>query len=232
MKQLLKRKLRTTEVSSLNTFCTETIKILVKNVFKLNMIAMVLLYSELLYLTFSAEPDLQDQPKRKRIRRRKSKKNIQNLSDVVLNQAELETQPGLLQEKMHPQLPDAPIMSKNKRKKLKKKLQLRRKKEAGSVAKPCGISFLYQPESGSEAEADSIVGRETEEDQEGSVTDATQEDIELANSKADSILSFLRSTQEIYFYDGRVSLLPKSPFEWWQPPSIRKMLQLLLYKTH
>nr|XP_048312222.1 glutamate-rich protein 1 isoform X2 [Myodes glareolus] len=148
-----------------------------------------------------AEPDLQDQPKRKRIRRRKSKKNIQNLNDVVLKQAELETQPGLLQEKMHPQLPDAPIMSKNKRKKLKKKLQLKRKKAAGSVAKPCGISFLYQPESGSEAEADNIAGGETEEDQEGSVADATQEDIELANSKADSILSFLRSTQEIYFYD-------------------------------
>ncbi|CAO2611539.1 Glutamate-rich protein 1 [Lemmus lemmus] len=102
---------------------------------------------------------------------------------------------------MHPQLPDAPTMSKNKRRKLKKKLQLRRKKAAGSVAKPCGISFLYQPESSSEAEADIIAGGETEEDQEDSITDATQEDIELANSKADSILSFLRSTQELYFYD-------------------------------
>lgn len=224
--------MRITEVSCLNTFCTETIKILVENVFKLNMIAMVLLYSKLLYLNFSAEPDLQDQPKRKRIRRRKSKKNIQNLNDVVLKQAELETQPGLLQEKMHPQPPDAPIMSKNKRKKLKKKLQLKRKKAAGSVAKPCGISFLYQPESGSEAEADSVAGGETEEDQEGSVTDATQEDIELANSKADSILSFLRSTQEIYFYDGRVLLLPKSPFEWWQPPSIRKITVIKCFNCY
>ncbi|XP_027243575.1 glutamate-rich protein 1 isoform X1 [Cricetulus griseus] len=144
------------------------------------------------------EPDLHDQPKRRRVRRHKSKKNIKNPNDVVIKQAELETQPGLLQEKMHA---DTPTMSKNKRKKLKKKLQLRRKKAAGLVTKTFGVSFMYQPESSSEADADDVTGGEAEDDQEGSVTDATQEDIELANSKAEGILSFLKSTQEIYFYD-------------------------------
>ncbi|XP_052607714.1 glutamate-rich protein 1 isoform X2 [Peromyscus californicus insignis] len=147
-----------------------------------------------------AELDHHDQPKRKRIRKRKSKKNIKNLNDVAIKQAELEMQPGLSQEKVHPEHPDAPKMSKNKRKKLKKKLQLRRKKAAGLV-KAVGITFLYQPESSSEADGDYVERGEAEGDQEGSVSGPTQEDIELANSKADSLLSFLKSTQEIYFYD-------------------------------
>lgn len=145
-----------------------------------------------------AEPDLHDQPKRRRSRRHKSKKNIKNLNDVVIKQAELEAQPGPLQEKMHA---DAPTMSKNKRRKLKKKLQLRRKKAAGLVTKTFGVSFMYQPESSSEADADDVTGGEAKGDQMGSATGTTQEDTELANSKADSVLSFLKSTQEIYFYD-------------------------------
>nr|XP_006981334.1 glutamate-rich protein 1 isoform X2 [Peromyscus maniculatus bairdii] len=147
------------------------------------------------------EPDHHDQPKRKRIRKRKSKKNVKDLNDVAIKQAELEMQPGLSQEKMHPEHPDAPKMSKNKRRKLKKKLQLRRKRAAGLV-KAFGITFLYQPESSSEADGDDDVERgEAEGDQQGSVSGPTQEDIELANSKTDSLLSFLKSTQEIYFYD-------------------------------
>ncbi|XP_076409800.1 glutamate-rich protein 1 isoform X4 [Peromyscus maniculatus bairdii] len=98
---------------------------------------------------------------------------------------------------MHPEHPDAPKMSKNKRRKLKKKLQLRRKRAAGLV-KAFGITFLYQPESSSEADGER---GEAEGDQQGSVSGPTQEDIELANSKTDSLLSFLKSTQEIYFYD-------------------------------
>ncbi|XP_028737059.1 glutamate-rich protein 1 isoform X2 [Peromyscus leucopus] len=147
------------------------------------------------------EPDHHDQPKRKRIRKRKSKKNVKNLNDAAIKQTELERQPGLSQEKMHPEHPDAPKMSKNKRRKLKKKLQLRRKKAAGLV-KALGITFLYQPESSSEPDGDDDVERgEAEGDQQGSVSGPTQEDIELANSKTDSLLSFLKSTQEIYFYD-------------------------------
>ncbi|KAL1773028.1 hypothetical protein HispidOSU_014712 [Sigmodon hispidus] len=136
------------------------------------------------------EPDLHDQPKRKRIRKRKSKKNIKSFSDAVLKQAGLETQAGLLQETTNPQCAYTPTMSKNKRKKLKKKLQLRRKREAGLVPKAVGVTFMYQPESSSEGDV---------EDQRGS--DPTQEDIELASTKADAVLSFLKSTQEIYFYD-------------------------------
>ncbi|KAL6043459.1 hypothetical protein STEG23_020943, partial [Scotinomys teguina] len=142
------------------------------------------------------EPDHHDQPKRRRIRKHKSKRKVKNFSNV----AEAETQPGLSQEKMHPEQMDAPKMSKNKRKKLKKKLQLRRKKAAGLVTKAFGVTFLYQPESSGETDVDDGMG-ETEGDQEDSVSGPTQEDTELANSKADSLLSFLKSTQEIYFYD-------------------------------
>ncbi|XP_051025659.1 glutamate-rich protein 1 [Acomys russatus] len=146
------------------------------------------------------DPDLPDQPKRRRIRKHKSKKNIKNLNDVI-KQAELEKQPGLSQEKVHTQHSDVPTMSKNKRKKLKKKLQLRRKKAAGLAAKASGVSFMYQPESPGESGVDDVAGGESEDDGESSAADTTQEDIDLANSKTDSILSFLKSTQELYFYD-------------------------------
>lgn len=140
--------------------------------------------------------DLPDQPKRRRIRRHKSKKNIKNLSDVT--QAGLETQ----QEKPPPPHPDAPAMSKNKRRKLKAKLRLRRKREAGLAAKASGISFTYQPESSEEAEAEEDVEGEDEDDPEHSAaTDTAPEDAELASSRAEGVLSFLKSTQEIYFYD-------------------------------
>uniref|UniRef100_A0A8C6MXF7 Glutamate rich 1 n=1 Tax=Mus spicilegus TaxID=10103 RepID=A0A8C6MXF7_MUSSI len=141
--------------------------------------------------------ELPEQPKRRRIRRHKSKKNITNLSDVIVRQTELETQ----QEKMHPQHPDPPALSKNKRRKLKTKLRLRRKREAGLATKASGVNFTYQPESSEEAEAEDDVGGEEEGDPERSVTDITQEDIELASSRAEGVLSFLKSTQELYFYD-------------------------------
>jgi hypothetical protein len=152
-----------------------------------------------LYLNFFTDLELPEQPKRRRIRRHKSKKNITNLSDVIVRQTELETQ----QKKMHPQHPDPPALSKNKRRKLKTKLRLRRKREAGLATKASGVSFTYQPESSEEAEAEDDVGGEEEGDPERSVTDITQEDIELASSRAEGVLSFLKSTQELYFYDGR-----------------------------
>ncbi|XP_031195030.1 glutamate-rich protein 1 [Mastomys coucha] len=142
--------------------------------------------------------DLPDQPKRRRIRRHKSKRNIKNLNDVIVRQTELETQ----QEKMHRPHPDAPALSKNKRRKLKTKLRLRRKREAGLASKASGVSFTYQPESSEEAEVDDDVGGEEEDDDpECSVADTTPEDTELASSRAEGVLSFLKSTQEIYFYD-------------------------------
>ncbi|XP_034376382.2 glutamate-rich protein 1 [Arvicanthis niloticus] len=102
---------------------------------------------------------------------------------------------------MHPPHPDAPTMSKNKRRKLKTKLRLRRKREAGLASKASGVSFTYQPESSEEAETDDDVGGEEEDDPKSSITDTTQEDTELARSRVDGVLSFLKSTQEIYFYD-------------------------------
>lgn len=105
---------------------------------------------------------------------------------------------------MHQPHPDAPALSKNKRRKLKTKLRLRRKREAGLASRASGVSFTYQPESSEEAEMDDDVGGEEEdEDPECSVADTTPEDTELASSRAEGVLSFLKSTQEIYFYDGR-----------------------------
>ncbi|XP_052018133.1 glutamate-rich protein 1 isoform X2 [Apodemus sylvaticus] len=141
--------------------------------------------------------DLPDQPKRRRIRRHKSKKKIKTLSDVTATQTDLETQ----QEKPPPPHPDAPAMSKNKRRKLKAKLRLRRKREAGVATRASGVTFTYQPESSEEAEAEEDVGAEDEEDPEQSAADSAQEDTELASSRADGVLSFLKSTQEIYFCD-------------------------------
>ncbi|XP_073911449.1 glutamate-rich protein 1 isoform X3 [Castor canadensis] len=157
--------------------------------------------------------DPHDQPKRRRIRKHKSKKKFKNPNNVHVEQAELEKQQSFFQEKLQPQLTDGPTMSKNKRRKLKKKQQMRRKKAAGLVTKASGISFMYQPEDSSSEQED---GRGSagegaqaslEEDkgdcsEKGTVTDAIQEDANITNSKADSILNFLKSTQEIYFYDG------------------------------
>lgn len=94
-------------------------------------------------------------------------------------------------------------MSRNKKRKWRAKLRLRRKREAGLAARASAASFTYEPESSEEAEVEGDVGGEEEEDPKSSVADPAQEDTELASSRADSLLSFLKSTQEIYFYDGR-----------------------------
>ncbi|XP_069854440.1 glutamate-rich protein 1-like isoform X1 [Dipodomys merriami] len=165
-----------------------------------------------------ADLDPLDQPKRRRIRKHKPKKKLKNPNEVPLEQAELEDQSefkkqqSLLQEKIQPQHTDGPTMSRNKKRKLKKKQQMRRKKEAGLVKKASGVSFLYQPEESSsdQEELRGAVGEgsqdpleEGEEDlsEEGTATDLSQEYADIT-SKADSVLNFLKSTQEIYFYDG------------------------------
>lgn len=56
-------------------------------------------------------------------------------------------------------------------------------------------------EAEAEAEAEADVGAEDEADPEQSAADTAPEDAELASSRADGVLSFLKSTQEIYFYD-------------------------------
>ncbi|XP_031525771.1 glutamate-rich protein 1 isoform X5 [Papio anubis] len=222
------------------------------------------------------DQDPHDQPKRRRIRKHKSKKKFKNPNSVLVEQAELEKQQSLLQEKFQRQHTDGPTISKNKKRKLKKKQQIKRKKAAGLATKAAGVSFMYQPEdsssegegmgeagegggadaseedptpareedikdAGEEGGADSweedptpageedvkdpgeedgadsgkedpTLAREedgadaSEEDPipagEDDGADAGEEDDTVTNEKADSVLNFLKSTQEMYFYDG------------------------------
>ncbi|XP_034821481.3 glutamate-rich protein 1 isoform X4 [Pan paniscus] len=116
------------------------------------------------------DQDLHDQPKRRRIRKHKSKKKFKNPNSVLIEQAELEKQQSLLQEKSQQQHTDGTTISKNKKRKLKKKQQIKRKKAAGLAAKAAGVSFMYQPEdSSNEGEG---VGEAGEEDG----VDASEED--------------------------------------------------------
>ncbi|XP_011948953.1 PREDICTED: glutamate-rich protein 1 isoform X3 [Cercocebus atys] len=198
------------------------------------------------------DQDPHDQPKRRRIRKHKSKKKFKNPNSVLVEQAELEKRQSLLQEKFQRQHTDGPTISKNKKRKLKKKQQIKRKKAAGLATKAAGVSFMYQPEdsssegegmgeagegggadaseedptpageedikdAGEEGGADSgkedpTLAREedgadaSEEDPipagEDDGADAGEEDDTVTNEKADSVLNFLKSTQEMYFYDG------------------------------
>nr|XP_028708138.1 glutamate-rich protein 1 isoform X1 [Macaca mulatta] len=198
------------------------------------------------------DQDPHDQPKRRRIRKHKSKKKFKNPNSVLVEQAELEKQQSLLQEKLQRQHTDGPTISKNKKRKLKKKQQIKRKKAAGLATKAAGVSFMYQPEdSSSEGEGMGEAGEQggadasqedptpareedikdageeggadaSEEDptpageEEGADAseedlipageddgaDAGEEDDTVTNEKADSVLNFLKSTQEMYFYDG------------------------------
>ncbi|XP_012501316.1 PREDICTED: glutamate-rich protein 1 isoform X2 [Propithecus coquereli] len=147
----------------------------------------------------SEDQDLHHQPKRRRVRKRKSKKNP---SSVRGERAELEKQQSLLQEKSQPPHADGPTISKNKKRKLKKKQQIKRKKAAGLATKASGVSFTYQPEgSGSDLDTGDADGEEVTGTLEGGVTDSSEEDVKVTSEKTDSILNFLKSTQEIYFYD-------------------------------
>ncbi|XP_064151050.1 glutamate-rich protein 1 isoform X2 [Loxodonta africana] len=171
-----------------------------------------------------------DQPKRKRIRKHKSKKNFKNPNNVHVEQAELEEQQSLLQEQLQPQHTDGTTISKNKKRKLKKKQQIKKKKAAGLLTKASGINFTYQPEeSNSEQEelrnTDEEGVKDTNEhdirdtneedvkdtnEKEEDIKDTNAEDVKgineegvkSTNEKADSILNFLKSTREIYLYDG------------------------------
>ncbi|XP_013370503.1 PREDICTED: glutamate-rich protein 1 [Chinchilla lanigera] len=157
------------------------------------------------------DEDPHDQPK-KRTRKHKLKKKFKNSNNVHVEQTELEQQQSLLHAKLQPQHTDGPTISKNKKRKLKKKRQIRKKRAAGLVTKASSASFTYQPEE-SDSEQEDIpraagggVANTTEEAA-GDVStedDAapSQEVMEITNRRTDGILNFLRSTQEMYFYDG------------------------------
>ncbi|XP_070264194.1 glutamate-rich protein 1 isoform X2 [Myotis yumanensis] len=164
--------------------------------------------------TTSSDQDPHDQPKRRRIRKHKSKKKTRRPSSVHVEEAELEKQQSLLEERLQPRHADGPAISKNKKRKLKKKQQMKRKRAAGMLTKAAGISFLYAPgegdvEPGDSSEGAGGGGSEAEdagdagdkEDREDSV-DAEQDGGKGSDDQAEGILDFLKSTQELYFYDG------------------------------
>lgn len=176
----------------------------------------------------TGDQDPHDQPKRRRFRKPKSRKKFKNPTNVPVEQ-ELEKQQSLSQEKLQPEHTDGPTISRNKKRKLKKKQQIKRKKAAGLLTRASGVSFTYQPEDssseqgavrGSDGEGapeEDVVAAE-EGSPEGDVAaaeeGAPEGDVAAAeegapeeggkgtNGKADGILEFLKSTQEIYFYDG------------------------------
>ncbi|XP_027455582.1 glutamate-rich protein 1 isoform X1 [Zalophus californianus] len=171
-----------------------------------------------------SDEDLHDQPKRRRARKHKSKKSFKNSNNNHAEQAELKKQQSLSQEKLQLRPTDGSTISKNKKRKLKKKQQMKRKKAAGLLTTASGRNFMYQPEEGdSEREAlresdgeeaadhaeeaadhaeDAADHGEDAADHGEDGADANEEDIKSTSEKADDILSFLKSTQEIYFYDG------------------------------
>lgn len=154
-------------------------------------------------LTSNTDQDCHDQQKRKRIRKRKSRKNVKKPNIVHVEQAELEKQPSLLQEKLQHQHTDGPSISKNKKRKLKKKRQIKRKKAASLVTKASGVNFMYQPvESHSEQENEGDSERGARDTSEEEARDADEEEVRLSNEKADGVLALLKLMQEAYFYDG------------------------------
>ncbi|NWH61884.1 ERIC1 protein, partial [Geococcyx californianus] len=126
--------------------------------------------------------EYQGRSKRKRIRRKKQKSNLQNSDNLHGEQTESGMHKTLVQDNLQLQQIDSPKISKNKRRKMKKKRQKEKMRAAGLVTKTTGVDFTYQPDKNNRKEA------------------AGLKDID---EKADSILDFLQATQQIYFADNK-----------------------------
>ncbi|XP_023378089.1 glutamate-rich protein 1 [Pteropus vampyrus] len=145
-------------------------------------------------------PDPEDPPKRRRSRKPKSKKNLKSPDNVPTEQAGFEKQQSLPQGALQAQPAAGPTASRSRRRKLKKRRRVQRKREAGQPTRAPGVDFTYQPAGGS-SEQQAAPGSHGEEAA-ASPEDAGEEAGKGTGEKADGLLNFLKSTQEIYFYDG------------------------------
>ncbi|XP_064364595.1 glutamate-rich protein 1 isoform X3 [Dromaius novaehollandiae] len=128
------------------------------------------------------EEEYQGQTKRKRIRRKKQKNNLQNPSNLHGEQTESGIQETLLQDNLQLQQIDSPKISKNKKRKMKKRRQKEKMRAAGLLTKTTGVDFTYQPDKNNSEEG---------------------ADFKDIDEKADNILDFLQATQQIYFADNK-----------------------------
>ncbi|NXG00034.1 ERIC1 protein, partial [Sakesphorus luctuosus] len=130
----------------------------------------------------STEEEYQGQTKRKRVRRKKQKSNLQISNNLHGEQTDSGMQETLVQDNLQLQQRDSPKISKNKKRKMKKKRQKEKKRAAGLVTKTTSVDFTYQPDKNNREAAEGL------------------KDID---EKADSILDFLQATQQIYFADKK-----------------------------
>uniref|UniRef100_A0A669QNM2 Glutamate rich 1 n=1 Tax=Phasianus colchicus TaxID=9054 RepID=A0A669QNM2_PHACC len=129
----------------------------------------------------STEEEHEVQTKRKRIRRKKLKNNLQDSNVLHGEQVESGMQ-ETLQDYLQLQQIGSSKISKNKRRKMKKKRQKEKMRAAGLLTKTTGVDFTYQPD---------------KSNREGAA------DLKDTDEKADSILDFLQATQQIYFADNK-----------------------------
>ncbi|XP_048353703.1 glutamate-rich protein 1 isoform X3 [Sphaerodactylus townsendi] len=127
----------------------------------------------------TSEEHYQGQPMKKRIRRKKQKTILQNTDNSHEDQVGYGKPENPTEDNLQLPHADSQDLSRNKRRKMKKKRQRTRMKAAGLLTKPTGIDFTYKPEK-----------------EEGM-------NFEDVDKKGDEVLDFLQATQEIYFSDKR-----------------------------
>ncbi|XP_062825173.1 glutamate-rich protein 1 isoform X3 [Anolis carolinensis] len=152
---------------------------------------------------FPEEND-QGQPQRKRLRKKKRKNVLQNPDNLHGGLAECGKPENLIEDKL--QHTEGLNLSRNKKRKMKKKWQKEKMRAAGLLTKPTGIDFMYKPKM-----------------EKGT-------DFEDTDKKTDSILDFLQATQEIYFSDSR-SQFDQARVNTCKPPRVRSVAQPLTERS-
>ncbi|XP_054844523.1 glutamate-rich protein 1 [Eublepharis macularius] len=128
----------------------------------------------------TSEENYQGQPMKKRLRkkRRKKQKNVlQNTDNSHEGQVECGIHENITEDNLQLERADGPALSRNKKRKMKKKRQKAKMRASGLLSKSTAIDFTYRPER-----------------EEGT-------NFEDVDKKADDILDFLQATQELYFSD-------------------------------